>query len=508
MRRLRSIAGGLAGAVGGVPPAGWLCALVAVMSGSAWALIAAPFQVPDEPGHFAYTQYLAEAGEPPTNDRGAGPYSQEQLRVMDAMRYKQVQARTDNRPITTRRAQRRLERALKAPSSRRGEGGPTHASYNQPLYYALELIPYRLVPSANLFDRLYAMRLFSALLSGFTVLFAFLFLRELLPSTPWAWTVGALAVALQPVFGNISGAIHSDNLLYFASAGVFLMLAVCFRRGLTPWRGAALGAFAAAGLLAKPTMLGLVPGIALGVLLLLPRSNREERGAAIGGAVAAAACAALPVIAYVLLNSEVWHRGEYFATGSDQTEGGSAQPASATAAAASAKTLGGYLEYLWQFYLPRLPFMSDQFDGYPVADVWFDGLVGRFGGLDYGFGTAVDAVAVVTYAVLITLAGRELFRRRRSLGRRPLELLTYGALALGLLVAVHKAGYDNRTAEIQGFEQARYLFPLLALYAAVVALAARGVGSRFGPAAGVLIVSLAIAQTMLALLLTLTRYYG
>jgi hypothetical protein len=498
MTRLREVAGALVSAVGKVPAAGWLCALVGVMGATAWALIIPPFQVPDEPAHFAYTQYLAEAGEPPSNLRRSRAYSQEQLQVMEALRYKQVQGRADNRPLSTAEAQRRLERALEASYERRSAGGYSHANGNPPLYYALELLPYWATPSGNLLDRLYAMRLLSALLSGLTVLLVFLFLRELLPARPWTWTVGALAVALQPVFGNISGAVHSDNLLYPASAGVFLMFAVCFRRGLTPWRGAALGAFTAAGLLAKLTLLGLVPGIALGVLLLLLRADREHRGAAIGGAAAAAACAALPALAYVVLNSELWTRGEYFSGSGDTVRPDPVTP-----------TFGGLLTYLWQFYLPRLPFMEDHFvDEYPLTDIWFDGWVGLFGGpLDYGFGTPVDAVAVVVYAVIVGLALRELLRRSDRVRARSAELLTYGAIGLGLLLAIHKAGYDGRSYAFAGFEQTRYLFPLLGLYAAVIALAVRGAG-RFGSLAAVLIVSLAAAHTLLALLLTLMRYYG
>ena len=59
-----------------------------------------------------------------------------------------------------------------------------------------------------------------------------------------------------------------------------------------------------------------------------------------------------------------------------------------------------------------------------------------------------------------------------------------------------------------GYEQPRYLFPLLALYGALIALAARGAGKRYGPAVGVLLVCIAIAHTAAAMLLTLTRYYG
>ena len=84
-------------------------------------------------------------------------------------------------------------------------------------------------------------------------------------------------------------------------------------------------------------------------------------------------------------------------------------------------------------------------------------------------------------------------------------MATYGTIAVGLLGLLNWIGYNIQLGEAEGFEQARYLLPLLPLYAAVIALAARGAGRRYGPAAGVLIVSVAIAHSLLAMLLPVTR---
>ena len=497
MTRLVGSGAKLRGLAGRIPSAGWICALVAALSAMVWSLIVPTFQVVDEPAHVAYVQYLAEAGRPPSGERGPQARSDEQNALMRALRYKQVEFRPDNRPLITPRAEDRLERTLDEDASRRGEGGYTRAAGNPPLYYVLGAAAYRASPSTDLVDRIQVMRLVSALLAALTVLFIFCFLRELLPATPWAWTVGALVVALQPVFGNLSGAVNSDNLLYTASAGMFFAFALCFRRGLTPGRGAAIGALLAIGVLAKLNTLGFLPGVGLGLILLVVRADRETRRTAIAGAAAAAIVAAIPVIAYVALNSDVWDRGAYFSgTGGERSKPDPTTPTST-----------GLLSYIWQFYLPRLPFMGPQFDSYQLIHVWFDGFVGRFGVLEYGFGTAVDAAAALVYTAVAGLVGRELFRRREHVKARSLELLTYAALAIGLLVAIHKAGYDGRSLFYEGFEQARYLFPLLPLYGAIVAIAVRGAG-RFAPAAGVVLVSLAVSHGLLAYLLTLTRYYG
>jgi 4-amino-4-deoxy-L-arabinose transferase-like glycosyltransferase len=492
-----------------IPRAGWLCALVALMSGIAWSLVVPPFQFADEPRHISYVQYLAETGRPPKGTTGLTGRSAQQRRVQHAMRYNQ--RRLETRALTAPADQRRIARALEAPASPLSQGGATSQTNNPPLYYALEALAYHASPSTNLLDRIQLMRLVSALLGALTVLLVFLFLRELLPATPWAWKLGALAVALQPLFNNESGVVNNDNLLYLAAAGLFLALAVSFRRGLTIWRGVAIGAAISVGLLAKLTMLGLIPGAALGLLLLVHRATPEQRRTTLRGAAAAVAVAALPVLAYMLVNSIVWDRGLLLSAGgglplpSDPTSSGSP-----ITNAGSSHTIAGVLSYIWQFYLPRLPFMDpvNGFSYWPAGHIWFVGFVGRFGDLEYGLPGVADAIAAVVYCAIVGLAGRELFVRRLTLRARAAELATYVVIMLGLLAVIHIPGYNVRLRNEGGWEQARYLFPLLPLYAAIVAIAARGAGRRYGPAVAVLIVSFAIAHSLLALLVTLNRYYG
>jgi 4-amino-4-deoxy-L-arabinose transferase-like glycosyltransferase len=476
--------------LGRVPTGAYLCALLALLNALTWSLLVPLFQVPDEQAHVAYGQYIAETGKPPSRGAAGQGVSQQERHLLTALGWKQEVHRPWNRPLDSHAAHRRLERAVDTPARtvRRGPGGGTVINYS-PLYYAATATAYRLSPATDLFDRVHAMRVVSALLAAVTV-----------PGTPWAWTVGALAVAFQPLFGFMSGGVNNDNLVTAAATGTLFALAICFRRGLTSRRGLLLGAFVAIGLLAKPSMIGLLPGVALGVAVLILRASPETRRNALVGAVAAGAAAAIPVLVYIVLNSAVWDRGLFFAGPGTETPGHVAhmEPGS----------LAGRLEYFWQFYLPRLPSMTPQFHGYPLRDVWFDGFVGRFGWLDYGFADWAYWLALGLVAVILVLAGRELLARREALRARFWELMTYIVVVAGLLGLLNWIGYDVQLGEAAGFEQARYLLPLLALYAAIVALAARGAGRRYGPAVGVLIVSVAIAHSLLAMLVTVTRYYG
>jgi hypothetical protein len=78
---------------------------------------------------------------------------------------------------------------------------------------------------------------------------------------------------------------------------------------------------------------------------------------------------------------------------------------------------------------------------------------------------------------------------------------------LGLLAVIAISGYGAHVAGA-GFEQPRYLLPLLALYGGLIAMAARGAGRSYGPSAGAALVMLALAHTLFSQLLTVSRYYG
>ena len=79
------------------------------------------FQVPDEPGHVGYAQYVAETGKPPTGSGDRHPFSQEERRLLDALRWKLVIRRADNRPPATASTRQKLDRLEDAPGDRLGE---------------------------------------------------------------------------------------------------------------------------------------------------------------------------------------------------------------------------------------------------------------------------------------------------------------------------------------------------------------------------------------------------
>jgi 4-amino-4-deoxy-L-arabinose transferase-like glycosyltransferase len=492
---------GVRGGVRRIPRAGRVCFLIAFVNAAIWGVVVPPFQVPDEIAHFAYAQYLAETGKAPPQGPG-DQYSAEEQQTLEALDFFTVVGRAGQRGILTKAENHTLQAMLATHPSPIGQGGVTSITNQPPLYYALEAIPYWLSPSHEILARLALMRLLSALMAACTVLAIFLFLRELLPGSPWAWTVGALVVAFQPMFDFIASGVQGDNLLFLASATTFLAIARAYRRGLTRRRAAVIGIATVAGVLGKLTFIALVPGIALALLLLGWRAWPRRRARALLDVGVAAAIVVIPVTAYALLNALVWHRG-------GPTAGGFNGAATTALPAGQTVTLHETIDYIWQLYLPRLPFMNHkEFSYFPLTAVWLNGSIGRFGWLDYSFPEWVYTFARWVFVVLALLAASTLVRMRSRIAPLLGLLGCYAVMAVGLMSAIGYAGIRFRAVNNLPFEQARYLFPLLALYALFVVLAARGVGRRWAPVLGGALVVLAMAHGLFAETLTISRYYG
>jgi 4-amino-4-deoxy-L-arabinose transferase-like glycosyltransferase len=477
-----------------VPRAAWTCALVAALNAVCWSILTPAFQVPDEPAHFAYVKQLAETGRLPSSS--SEQLSLEELAVLEGLRHNYVAEQPEHHTIATAQEQSELQRYLALAASPSPAGSPAAgvAASQPPLYYALETIPYELARGGTLLERLQLMRLLSALIAAASALFVFMFLREALPGSRRAWTVGALAVALVPLFGFMSGAVNPDSLLFAVAAAAFYCLARAFRRGLSARGSVAIGAVTAAGLLTKLNFIGLVPGIVLGLVLLAIRAQRA-RGCSGARLLAVALALALsPAVLYALVNALSHHPLLGLVSTATHTLHGSVL---------------AEIDYIWQLYLPHLPGTRNDFPGLFTADqLWFHGYVGLLGWFDVTFPSWVYTVALVPVGAIALLCGRGLYQVRAALRGRASELACYATMALGLMVLIGADSYHVFPTLTASYAQARYLLPLLPLLGAVLALAARGAGRRWGPTAGTLIVILFLAHDVFSQLLLVGRYYA
>lgn len=480
-----------------VPAAAWVCALVALLNAGAWSLLTPAFMVPDEQSHYAYTEYLAQHGRPPIPAQ-VDAYSGSQEAAMQDLRFGPMQFVPTNVGVWSRLEQATLQHDLQTARDRSGgNGGAKAVGGEPPLYYAVQTIPYRLAAGGTVLDRLQMMRFLSALLAGVTVLFVFLFLREALPGAPWTWTVGALGVAFQPLFGFISGGVNSDALLYASSAAIFFLLARAFRRGLTPPLAVALGGAMAAGLLTKFNAIGLVPGVALGLVAIAARQEGGLRLRALRLPALALAVAAAPTLLEMALNAAVWNRPVIGASASSFAIRADLHP-----------TLTSAFDYLFQFYLVPLPGTAAPLGHVPFYDMWVTGFVGLFGWIDTTFPHWVYRAALVPLTAGFALAAVALVRHRAAVRRRRVEFAIYALMGLTFALFVAGASYVIFLRFHESVAQARYLMPLAPLYAGALALACRALGRRWMPVVGCAIVVLAIAHDVFSQLLVISRYYA
>jgi 4-amino-4-deoxy-L-arabinose transferase-like glycosyltransferase len=490
---------GLRARVRRLPLACWLVVLLAFLHGSAWAVLTPSFQGPDEIAHYGYAEYVAQTGKWPTK---RGPYAvmQEDTQVALERLPWSVVGKPSWSPGTERELDAMLDRL-----DRRGvpaqELGATYQAPNPPLYAYLLAIPYRATEliGGTVFDRLLVLRLATAAIGALAVLFVLLLLRELFPRRRWAWIAGGAAVALQPVFGFLVGTVNNDVPVIAAGAALLWLLARVYRRGLTwPLAGGIAGALAI-GLLSKLSAFGLL-AVAVWGLLVLGVVQRERWRTHLPRALVAIGLGALPVVLFLVLRGGV----PIVALTADGV--GNVLPATEI----QPRNYRGFVSYLWQFWLPKLPFMDEQFPGYPHYALWetyIQAFAGRFGWFEYGF--SPDASRTMSWTLgLLGVGASVAVVQRRSRWRELLPMLTVllGAF-VGYAVMVNLAGWGYRLDNGANFEQVRYLFPMLGTFGVLVAAAVVAFPCTWERGLVVVVLLAATLHVLASWGLTLTRYY-
>jgi hypothetical protein len=167
-----------------------------------------------------------------------------------------------------------------------------------------------------------------------------------------------------------------------------------------------------------------------------------------------------------------------------------------------------FLGYLWQFYLPKLPFQEPwpSATGLPVYDVFVKGAWGSFGWLEVHMAEAIYVLLALATVVAIVAAGVALWRSRATLD--PPVAVFLVLVVAALLAGLHWTEYHYVLDGNVNFMQGRYLFPLIGLGGAILAKALTLVpeGRRGQVLAGV--IGLLAGLQLYGLGLVLERYYA
>jgi 4-amino-4-deoxy-L-arabinose transferase-like glycosyltransferase len=466
--------------------------IVAIV-GLVWALVVPPWQSPDEVAHFAYAQSLAENFELP-GDTKAAPYSTDQLTADAAVGASRGAFFPGASPPDWSSADYDAYLAAEHgadPPSRSNGSGPDPASQNPPLYYLYEDIGYLVDHGGTAFGRLYTMRITGVLLILLTTLATWLLIGEALGRRRLPQLAGAACAGLMPMATFMSTSVNPDGLLVALwTLALWLGVRVINRRA----QGAdviALCAVCAAAILTKATSYALVPAVGLAIAAGWWRRPAPQRRAALVPISVAAAVLAVPVLAWLYLAASL----------------GGTSITTIGAVSGHPFNVRQFVSYVWQFYLPRLPFMTPfrTSPQLPVYDIWVRQGVGQFGWLDvfepgwvYHLAAIAGGAVAVAAGVITALRGR----------LRHVPLLSFLGLALvGLLGLLHISEYRVILANGGQFNQGRYLLPIIGLLGLAVALIISAVPRRLRAAAcGLSVVALLLLQ-VISLTLVAKAYY-
>ncbi len=453
----------------------------------------APWQSPDETTHFAYAQDLGESFRLP-GVAGRPSVSSDQSTADAAAGASRTAFYPRAAPPEWSRAAYRAylarEHAPDPPSKDDG-GGSLAANSNPPLYYLYAAGAYSLDRGGTAFGRLYAIRLAGVLLLVATTIGAWLLAGEVFGRRRLPQLACASVAGLLPMAAFMSTAVNPDALLIATWTFALWLGARVINHRVRFADAVALAAVTAAAILTKATSYALVPPVLLAVLLGWQRLPAIERRGALPALGAAALTLAVPVLGWVVF--------AHFT-------GRSAINAVGTSAAHPFKVTE-FLSYLWQFYLPRLPFLTPfrTTPQLPLYDVWVWQLTGVFGWLDVYLPLWIYKVAAAVGG-LIAIGGIVLLARLRD--RRHLALVGFFALAvLSLLGLLHVTEYRAVIAGSPTFLQGRYLLPVVGIMGLAAAFIVNAVPRRVrAPACGLVVTTLLTLQVV-SLVAVLGAYY-
>jgi hypothetical protein len=477
--------------------AGWLYAIAAVNL-ACWALITPPFNAPDEVDHFAYTQSLVERGQAPSRNPGSklSRWSSSETLALQGIGFFTDHQVGDSR-LPWLASDQRGYRALVArqhPSADDGGGNETAATHG--VIYYLALAPAYAIAGESPFSQLTLMRLTSALIGALTVLFTYLLAGELLPRRPWVAVVAALLVAYQPMYGFISGSVNNDVGVNAGAAALAFLLIRMLRRGLTFRFGLLTGGLLIALPIVKGTAYSLYPVAVIAFIVALWRNHRRSDlpgwvGIVAGGAVVLVLSLSL---AGVLFPS----------TGNSPGVG-----ASISASGNAAEHPLDYLAYLWEVFLPRLPFMTPHFltAGLPAFTIFVERGWGAFGWYDVLFPHSLFVLILVAMLVVPLLALAVARREWTFVRSRAAELVVLLLIPIAV-VAGFEAAFYTTGARSSILEFGRYTFTAIGPLAVLVMLSLGAFGRRRALTAGIGLLAGMIALSYAAQLLTLTSFYA
>jgi 4-amino-4-deoxy-L-arabinose transferase-like glycosyltransferase len=471
-----------------------LAALLAIVVtvGVCWALTVAPFQSPDEVAHFAYVQSLATHFTLPGVKNKPGASSAQAFADGSVGASRGAFFPQASPPSWDRSGYDAYLAQVHGPDPPPvGDGGgPTSASHNPPLYYLYATIGYLFDRGGTVFGQLYSVRLLGVVLLALTALGGWLLAGEVLGRRRLPQLACAAVIGLEPMLTFMSTAVNPDALTITSwTLGLWLGARVINRRAQTRDVAAMFG-LAAVAILTKADSYALAVADVFAVFVGWRRRPADQRRDALPGIAVGALALVAPVIAWLGLAAALG-RSAVNQVGSQN---------------APAFNVRQFLSYVWQFYLPRLPFLKRfrATQQLPAYEIWYSQGLGEFGWLSVALPAGIytaglwvgGVISVVTIGLLTRLRGVRL------------ALLAYLVLAwIALLAVLHVTDYRVIINGQGEFLTGRYILPAIGLLGLAVGLIVSRIPARARPAACGLVLVAMLSLQVVALSSVLQAFY-
>ena len=464
---------------------------VAAVEALAWIIVLPPLQGPDEISHFAYTERMVETRSIPFYPGGIpkNPGHSTSTETNAAALYGGILAESRNpfaRPpgseLSVELWHRQSSRSNRAD---RRDGGFASAMGSPPLYYMYAALPYLATYPLDFFDREFAMRAANIPLLLGLVALMWAISGMLLPRRSLQ-VLATAAVALNPQLTHLAAVVNPDLFLATIWAAFFYLAILVVTRGPTRGRALGIGALTIASCLTHGRGIALVVPAAMVLTYAWWRWRPPTRRVAI--AFLSAAGVVGLIAAYLALRY-------------------------ATLGPPTARSAREFVSYLWQFYLPKLSFMTPSFrPDWTVRDAFIDRFYGTFAQLEVYFSPGVMNLLSHLTEAAIVLALVGLVVRVRSVRARSTALwvlAVFVVAAVAYLMDMHVAAYRSLAAgDSDPVVTGRYLLPLISIYGLGIALAVSWLPRRLaGVAGGFVLGGLAVLQ-LSAVGIVVERFYA
>jgi 4-amino-4-deoxy-L-arabinose transferase-like glycosyltransferase len=411
--------------------------------GCAWALASPAAQGPDEPTHFEYVQNLVERFKLP-GDAGRPEFS---TAVVDGMQAGGTSLGgyppADIAPNWSLTGWREYnERMRSSPPSTSNGGGPdTTAGANGPFYYAFAAVGYLLDLHGTWFGQVFTIRLWDILLLLGTTAAAWLLAGEVFGKQRVLQLVAAGTVAFLPMTTFITETVTTDAMLPCLWTLALWLAARVIRRNGQLRDASALCLITGAAILTKGTSYVLLLPLASAFLAALWLSEPGTRLATLKRLAAASSVLVAILVGWFIFARLVGYVGIRQISGDTTAWWHSLH----------------FLSYLWQWYLPRLPFMHRWNETPPFVPsyaVWMQEGFGFFGWLSFGVPGWLYHVVAWAAALVSTGAAACLSSRSTS----PRRVVVTAAVCTAILLALTLTNQLMYAASIPMFALLAILF--------------------------------------------------